>query len=146
MMLADLLADNLADYPGRALIARIARGAIVMSAADHDRSVTVCFAGAEVVIEEGAAFGAPVIAGQWSDLAQLCSGRLGPWKAVRSGKLDISTVRRPDLIAAAGYVLSVPPSYYGMTSPWRRKQVVIPVVAAGTTTLIVGWWLTRSRS
>lgn len=146
VMLAEVLADNMADYRGRARIARVVRGPVVMSAADHDRSVTVRFTGAEIVIEEGASPGAPVLAGQWSDLAQLCSGRLGPWQAVRSGKLAISTLRRPDLVAAAGYVLSVPASYYGVTPPWRRKQVVIPAVAAGATALIVGWWLPRSRS
>lgn len=127
VMLGELVADNVRDYPGRARAARFARGAVALCAADHDRSVTVRFAGEEIIIDEGATPGAPVLAGQWSDLAQLCSGRLGPWRAVRSGKLEMSDLHRLDLLAAAGYVLSVPASYYGETPWWRQRRVLVPV-------------------
>lgn len=128
VMLGELLTDNLRDYPGRARAARFARGSVALCAADHDRSVSIRFTGEEIVIEEGAAHGAPVLTGKWSDLAQLCSGRLGPFHAVRSGRLDMSDLHRPDLLAAAGYVLSVPASYYGETPWWRQRRVLVPVV------------------
>ena len=64
-MLADLLRDNMKDYPGRARVAALARGAVVMTASDRDISVTLSFRGREVVVTDGTASGAPVIAGPW---------------------------------------------------------------------------------
>lgn len=128
-MLGELLADNLRDYPARARVARVLHGSVVMTAADKDRSVTVRFGGPTIVVDEGAVAGAPSVAGEWLDLAQLCSGRLPPLRAVRSRRLQVSGFARPDLLAGVGYVMSVPASYYGGDVPVsRRPRVVIPVV------------------
>lgn len=137
VMLGELLTENLADYPGRARAARAVRGRVAMTAADHDRSVTVHFTGRTVVVEEGAAPGVPAVTGAWLDLAQLCSGRLAPVRAVREHRLALSGARRIDLLAAAGYVLSVPASYYGETPRWRRRRFVVPAVALGVGVLVL---------
>ncbi len=130
-MLGDLLADNLRDYPGRARVARLARGPVVMTASDHDRSITVHFSGDEIAIAEGSVEDAARMVGPWLDLAQLCSGQLSPLQAVRSRRLQLHHVRRVDLLAAAGYVLSVPASYYGDTPKLPEREVVLAVVASG---------------
>lgn len=142
VMLADLLADNLGDYAGRARVARGVRGPVVMTAADRDRSVTVTFAGREITVTDGALPGAPQVSGEWLDLAQLCSGRLSPYKAVAERRVHLHGLARPDLLAAVGFVMSVPASYYDDEAPDRRtrRRLVIAAVAlaaVGVTIVIV---------
>lgn len=134
-MLGDLLADNLRDYPGRARVARMARGPIVMTASDHDRSVTLRFAGSEIAVDEGAVEGAACITGPWLDLAKLCSGQMSPFRAVAQRRLTLENVRRVDLMAAAGFVMSVPASYYDETV--RSTRLRIDVVVAVATLLVL---------
>lgn len=131
VMLGDLLSDNLRDYPTRARVARAVRGPVVMTAADHDRSITVDFRGKEIVIEEGSTPGAASMAGPWLDLAAICSGGLSPLTAMRERRIEVDNMRRADLLAAAGYVMSVPASYYrdeDEAARIRRQRITIAVV------------------
>lgn len=127
-MLGELLADNLRDFPARARVARLVRGPVVMTAADHNRSITVRFAGKVITIEEGATPGAPCMAGQWLDLAKVCSGGLSPFQAVKERKVQVQNLARADLLAAAGFVMSVPASYYGEVKRVARWQIVVGVL------------------
>lgn len=139
IMLGDLLRDNLRDFPGRARCARRLRGSVVLTAADRDRSVTLTFAPDQVTVTDGATPGISAISGTWKEMAQLCSGRLSPANAIVQRKLAVSRPFRPALLAGSGYVLSVPPSYYGeerKVEPWQ--------IAVGTT-LLVGLVLIGSR-
>lgn len=132
VMLGDLLSDNLRDYPTRARVARAVRGPVVMTAADHDRSITVDFRGKEIVIEEGTRPGAAAMAGPWLDLAAICSGGLSPLQAMRDKRIEVDNMRRADLLAAAGYVMSVPASYYRdeeEAERIRRQRITIIVIA-----------------
>lgn len=144
-MLGELLADNLRDFPARARVAKVVRGPVVMTAADRDRSVTVRFSGDEILIDEGVVLGAPSITGEWLDLAKLCSGQLSPFKAVVERKLEIERLRRADLLAAAGFVMSVPASYYGETTKAVRWQIVVSVLAVVLLAVVVATLVRRSR-
>lgn len=148
-MLAELLADNLRDDRGRARAARLAHGPVVMTASDHDRSVTVRFAGREITVDEGADEDAPHMVGAWLDLAQLCSGRLSPVQAVRERRLTLRHVRRPDLLAVAGYVLSVPAGYYGDSPRFSRRRATttaLVVTAAAAAVVLLSTRRRRQRS
>lgn len=137
VMLGDLLADNLRDYPTRSRVARSVRGPVVMTAADHDRSITVRFNGPEIVIEEGATPGAASMAGPWLDLAAICSGGLSPMQAMREKQIEVNNMRRADLLAAAGYVMSVPASYYRDDDETERIRKQRMTIAAVVVTILV---------
>ena len=81
-MLASLLQDNLRDFRSRSFVARFTRGDVVLLASDRDIAVTLSFRPGEIVIEDGAVLGAPVLAGEWLDLAKVCSGQRSPIAAV----------------------------------------------------------------
>lgn len=121
-MLADLLRDNVKDFPSRARAAALARGEVVMRAADRDASVTLSFRRGEVVVTDGSAPGAPVVAGPWLEMAKLCSGQLSPVKAVASGALKITPGRHLTALAASGYALSVPAAFYGDEEAARKQR------------------------
>ena len=70
-MLGGLLEDNLRDYPIRARVASRTRGKVVLTASDRDLSVTLTFGDGQVVVSDGAADGAPLLAGPWLELAKL---------------------------------------------------------------------------
>jgi len=144
-MLGELLADNLRDYPARARVAKVVRGPVVMTAADRDRSVTVRFSGKEIVVDEGVIDGAPCITGQWLDLAKLCSGQLSPFKAVVERRLGVEHLRRADLLAATGFVMSVPASYYGDAPRVARWQIIVSVLAVLLVAVVVAALVRRSR-
>lgn len=131
-MLGGLLEDNVRDYKGRAGITRLARGDIVLTAADRDISVTLSFRGSEVVVANGATEGVSVLAGPWLEMAKLCSGQVNPFKAMARRELTIEPRGRLDTIAAAGFVLSVPPSYYGDDEAVRRRRIGAGVAVATT--------------
>lgn len=138
-MLASLLQDNVRDFPTRALAARMARGEVVLLASDRDLAVTVSFRPGEVVIRDGAAPGATVLAGEWLDLARLCSGQRSPIAALASRELRLTGVRGMRAAAGAGLALSVPKSFYDQNpEASRHRRLVILVslslVAAGTWT------------
>lgn len=149
VMLGDLLSDNLRDYPTRARVARAVRGPVVMTAADHDRSITVDFRGNEIVIEEGSTPGAASMAGPWLDLAAICSGGLSPLQAMREKRIEVDNMRRADLLAAAGYVMSVPASYYRDEEEnerirRRRITIIVVIVVILVVVLLLRLFLARS--
>jgi hypothetical protein len=145
-MLASLLQDNLRDFRSRSLVARCTRGDVVLLASDRDIAVTLSFRPGEIIIEDGAAPGAAVLAGEWLDMAKLCSGQRSPIAAVTSGELRVTRGRGMLAAAGAGLALSVPKSFYeeNRESLVRRRGVLIAVLlfAAVTLTAFVAW---RSR-
>ena len=142
-MLADLLTDNVRDFPWRARVASRARGSVVLRAADHDLEVTVAFLGDCVEITDGAAEGVTTVSGPWLAMAQLCSGQLSAVQAVRRGELAVRLGHHLPAAAAAGFVLSVPESFYaeGEPAPDRRSAVavgavVVAAVAVGVAVVV----------
>jgi hypothetical protein len=151
-MLADLLTDNLRDFPGRARVAARTRGSVVLSAADHELDVTLSFGGGRVEVRDGAADGVTTVSGPWLTMAKLCSGQVSPVRAVRLGELDVRRGRHLPTAAAAGYVLSVPESFYAGRDETARRtgRTVSPaVVAAGVAVVgvccVVGITVARRR-
>ncbi|MCC7078449.1 MAG: hypothetical protein IT198_15105 [Acidimicrobiia bacterium] len=143
-MIGDLLADNLRDYAGRRRVASRARGDVVLTATDKTAEITLSFGPDEIVVREGRVADSAVLAGPWVEMAKLCSGRLNPLKALASGTIDVDMGRHPALVAATGFVLSVPPSYYGDTS--RRRNVTIGIaVAVGVGAAVTGVVVWRRR-
>lgn len=144
-MIGDLIADNLRDYAGRRRVARLAKGDVVLSATDKTAEITISFLGDEIVVREGAVPGGSLLAGPWVEMAKLCSGRLNPVRALASGALNVEVRNQPALITATGYVMSVPPSYYGDTS--RRRNVAIAIGATAVVGAAVGGvvWYRHSR-
>ncbi len=139
MILGDLIESNLRDFPGRRRVASTSRGEIVLSASDRDVSVTLSFRGDEIVISEGALDTAPALRGAWLEMAAVCSGRLNPLRAMAQGKLSVALRRSPALVAATGFVLSVPESFYeddAETAARRRRQAL--VVGAGVAAAATG--------
>lgn len=148
VMLGGLLEDNLRDYPSRARASKLARGKVVLSASDRNISVTLSFQGDEVVISNGGAEGVSVLAGPWLEMAKLCSGQVNPAKAVARRELSIKPKRGLNAVAAAGYALSIPPSFYGDEEAMaqRRRQVVIAVASAAGVVLVVAVIRRRRRA
>lgn len=145
-MLGGLLEENLRDYPGRARVASLARGDVVLTASDRDVSVTLSFRGHEVVVTNGKADGAAALAGPWLEMAKLCSGQVNPLKAVVRRELTIEPRGRLDAVAAAGYVLSIPPSFYGDEEAVRqRRHRVVIAIAATTAAVVVVAYVRRRR-
>jgi len=149
-MLADLLRDNMKDFPARARAAGLARGDVVMCASDREVSVTLSFSGKEVVVTDGAMPGAPVIRGAWLDMAKLCSGQISPVRAVLQRRIEITpSAHGLTALAGASYALSVPSSFYGdeEAAAKRRQQVQAAVgVTVGAAALLVWSRHRRSRS
>lgn len=147
-MLADLLRDNMNDYPGRGRVAGLARGSVVMCAADRDVSVTLSFRRGEVRVTDGAEVGAPVVAGAWLEMAKLCSGQLSPVKAVSQKHLKVTpSPHGLTALAAAGYALSVPPSFYGDEEEVarRRRRAQVTVGVAVGVIVVLAWSRHRRR-
>jgi hypothetical protein len=143
-MLASLLKDNLRDFRSRSLVARFTRGDVVLLASDRDIAVTLSFRPGEILIGDGAMPGAPVLAGEWLDMAKLCSGQRSPIAAVTSGELRVTPGRGTLAAVGAGLALSVPKSFYeddGETLIRRRRGVVVSLVllAAVMLTAIIAW-------
>jgi len=123
-MLADLITDNLGDYPCRAAVAGLARGEVVFTTTDQGLSVTLSFLNGRLEIADGARSGAPVVASPWLTMAALCSGRASPVKARSDGDLTVMLNRQPIPLAAAAYVVSVPASHYGEPNHRTRNAAV----------------------
>lgn len=111
-MLGGLLEDNLRDFPSRARVARVLRGPVVMTASDRDMSVTIEFMRGQIELRDGADVGATVISGPWLAMTKLCSGQKSPVAAFREGDVRITRYRGAPIAAGAGFVLSVPTSFY----------------------------------
>lgn len=148
-MLGGLLGDNLRDFPSRARVARMLRGPVVLTASDRGVSVTLEFRSGRVEVRDGSEPGAPEVAGPWLMMTKLCSGLMSPIAAVRSGEVGLHHVARAPLAAGAGFVLSVPPSFYEADDPAaqqarrRRRRVRVAVVVG--VVAVVGVLMMRSR-
>lgn len=145
-MLADLLRDNMKDFPGRGRAAGLARGDVVMCASDRDASVTLSFRGGEVVVTDGVTPGAPVVQGAWLDLAKLCSGQISPVKAVVQRQLKITPAAHGlTALAGASYALSVPPSFYGDEEAVAKRKQQVQLTFGITAGAVVLLGLARHR-
>jgi hypothetical protein len=138
-MLASLLEDNVRDFRTRALAARLARGDVVLRAEDRDLAVTLSFRPGEVVVRDGTAPGAPVLAGEWLELARMCSGQRSPVAAVASGELRVTGLRGMRAATGAGVALSVPKSFYEADpSAFRRRRAAMLVLLVLGATAALG--------
>jgi len=148
-MLGGLLEDNLRDYPGRARVASLARGDLVLTASDRDISVTLSFRGDEVVVANGKRSGATVLAGPWLDMTKLCSGQVNPLTAIARRDLRIDPQGRIDTMAAAGFVLSIPSSFYAdddeLARRRRRRRIVAAAAVAAGAAVAVAYVKRRAR-
>ncbi len=135
-MLAEVLAANVADYRGRAWAASRASGSVVLAASDRDVAVTITFGRSDITIADGSIPGIPFLAGPWLTMADLCSGEVSPVRAIVRRELHVGPTTRLDTLAAAGFVLSVPASYYGKSRD-RGKILGIAAVATGLVALVV---------
>jgi len=129
-MLADLIVDNLNDYPRRALVARRVRGDVVFTTIDQGLSVTLSFRDGRVEITDGAKDGAPIVASPWLTMAALCSGRTSPVKARSDGDLSVTLNRRPIPVVAAAYVVSVPATHYDDSSKRSIRRLAVGAALA----------------
>lgn len=122
-MLAQLVEENVGDFRSRAFAARIARGSLVVEASDRGMAVTLSFGEGRVVVRDGAATGAPVVAGEWLDMAKLCSGQGSVVGAVMHGRARLRG--RSGLVAlpAAITALTVPRSFYRRGGPDQAVAV-----------------------
>ena len=153
VMIAGLLEDNLRDFPGRARVAARTRGSVVLTASDRDLSITVTFGSDGVEIADGARPGVAAMSGPWLTMSRVCSGRITPWRAIRDRELALGWGRSVWALPAAGFVLSVPASFYedasvgsagagdgagaGRGSAADRRVVAVAVVA-GATVVVAG--------
>ncbi len=107
-------------------------------------SITISFAGRDgVEVADGAAEGAPAMAGAWLEMSRVCSGRISPMRALAQRDLKLSWGRRIWVVPAGGFVLSVPASFYGDTSVARRRWVVAFVVVSVLVVLLAVLLLAR---
>lgn len=140
-MIADLLRDNLRDFPGRARVAARARGALVLTAADRGLSITIRFDHGEIEVVDGAEPAAPSMAGPWLAMSRVCSGRISPLRALVERELTLRPGRHIGVIAAGGYVLSVPASFYGDAAAIRKRRLIalvsVSVAVSLATTMVV---------
>lgn len=134
-MLADLLRDNLRDFPGRARVAARTRGELVLTASDRELSITLAFGPDEIRVTDGAVPGASSMAGSWLAMSRVCSGRISPLRAIVDRELKLGRGRQLSVVPAGGFVLSVPASFYDDTAVDRRRRrmliigIVITVIA-----------------
>ncbi len=154
LMIAGLLEDNLRDFPGRARVAARTRGSVVLTASDRDVSITVTFGSGGVEIADGARPGVAAMSGPWLTMSRVCSGRITPWRAIRDRELALGWGRSVWALPAAGFVLSVPASFYedasggsagagdgagaGRGSAADRRVVAVAVVAGATVAVVGG--------
>ncbi|HMU80222.1 MAG TPA: hypothetical protein PKC57_08185 [Microthrixaceae bacterium] len=153
VMIAGLLEDNLRDFPGRARVAARTRGSVVLTASDRDVSITVTFGSDGVEIADGARPGVAAMSGPWLTMSRVCSGRNTPWRAIRERELALGGGRSVWALPAAGFVLSVPASFYEDASGGSDAdgagagdgrgsaadhRVVAGAVVAGATVAVVG--------
>lgn len=126
VLLAELLQSNVADFPGRALVAARTRGSLVLTASDRDLSITLDFGPGRIEVADGAQPGAPAMAGPWLAMSRVCSGRISPLRALRDRELTLRRGRRIWVVPAGGFVLSVPASFYddADADAVRRRRLV----------------------
>jgi hypothetical protein len=139
VMLAELLRDNLRDFPARARVAARTRGALVLTASDRDLSITVTFGRGQIDVTDGAAPGAPRLSGPWLAMSRVCSGRISPLRAMIDRELSVQRGRHLAVVPAGGFVLSVPASFYDDTGArrTRRRKMVVRGLVVVTVVMIV---------
>lgn len=137
-MIGDLVADNVRDFKGRRRVASRTRGEVALRAADRDVAITLSFGDGEVVIAEGVTDEAPVLSGPWLTMAQMCSGQLSPVKALATKQLHVSDMHNPARIAAVGFVLSVPESFYEPELVAQRRRRALLWTLAATVVVVAG--------
>jgi hypothetical protein len=142
-MVAGLVAANLADSRSRSLLARVARGPLVLRTTDRPAAVTVTFSGAEVAVDDGGVPHAPVLAGPWLELAHVCSGTRSPWSAIAARDLRVAPGRRPHLLAVAGFVLAAPAD---AATAARHRRLGRALAAGGAAAAIAAVVIVRWRS
>jgi len=149
-MIGDLIEGNLRDFPARRRVASRTRGQVALEASDRAAAITLSFRPGEVVVAEGISPDTPVLSGEWLTMAQMCSGQISPVRALASKQLSISGMSNPMCVAAAGFVLSVPESFYEPEAvAERRRKVLIWALAATAVSggAFGGYWaLARRRS
>lgn len=143
-MLADLLRDNLSDFPGRARVAALTRGSLVLTASDQDMSITISFDRGRIEVADGAMPGAPGMAGPWLAMSRVCSGRTSPLRALVDRELTLGVGRRIWVVASGGYVLSVPASFYGDKEVIRKRRLVL-LTCLGVAVALLTTLMVRSR-
>ncbi len=111
-MIAGLLEENVKEFRSRAAAARLARGRIVLEASDRGMAVTLSFGPGRVLVSDGAAGGAPVVAGDWLAMAKLCSGQASMVGAVLHGQARVRGRKGLAALPAATFALTVPRSFY----------------------------------
>lgn len=111
-MIAGLLEENVKAFRSRAAAARLARGRIVLEASDRGMAVTLSFGPGRVLVSDGAAGGAPVVAGDWLAMAKLCSGQASMIGAVVHGQARVRGHKGLAALPAATFALTVPRSFY----------------------------------
>jgi hypothetical protein len=148
-MVADLLRQNLADSRARAMVASTTRGDVGLTASDHDLSVTVSFLGPSLRVADradgacaGTGTAVPRMAGEWLELAHVCSGQHSPFASWRAGGVSIEPHGHPGRLAAAGFVLSAP--VVGEDAARRRRRVML--VASLAAGVVVAAWCARACS
>jgi len=143
-LLADLLRDNLRDFPGRARVAARTRGQLVLTASDRGLSVTLAFASGEIRVSDDALPGASTMAGPWLAMSRVCSGRISPLRALIDRELTVSPGRHPWVVPAGGFVLSVPASFYDTAGAEKRRRW-LTIVATVTAALVLAVGVTWAR-
>ena len=145
-MIADLLEQNIGDFPLRARAVALTRGDVVLTASDQGLSVTLQFGEGRVIVRDGAVPGAPALAGTWLEMAKVCSGQISTLAAVRERAIRVTPGHNPLALAGAGFALSVPPSFYeddaARRARRRRATLITIALAAGVLVLL----LARRRS
>lgn len=136
-MLAELLRDNLRDFPRRARVAARTRGALVLTASDRDLSITLSFGRDGIEVADGALPGAPRMAGSWLEMSRVCSGRASLLRALAGRGLTLTWGRHIWVLPAGGFVLSVPASFYGDTHVARNRWLISLVILLAVMLLLL---------
>lgn len=111
VMFADYLESNFRDFPSKQKIVRRLRNPIVLRANDRDVAITLRFARGLVSVEDGAAEGAPEIAGPFFVLTKVASSQSIPPEDLK--KLEMTGMKKHPLhIALCAALLRTPSSFY----------------------------------
>jgi hypothetical protein len=145
-MIADLLEQNIGDFPLRARVVALTRGDVVLTASDQDLSVTLQFGGDRVIVRDGAVPGAPALAGTWLEMARVCSGQVSALAAVRARTIRVTPGHNPIALAGAGFALSVPPSFYEGDSARRARRRRATLITLALTVGVLALLVARRRS
>lgn len=133
-MMAQLLRQNLEEDARKRRLASRLRGRLVVTATDHEVTVTVDFAPAGIEILDGRV--GPVdatISGPQARLTKLLSGEASPlWEHLRGRLHTTSSIRKPFFPLRVSSLMKVPPTER-RNIPW--PQIVL--AAAGVTVLVI---------